>query len=79
MKIFLYSFTRTRPPHQILNVCYNPDAPSALDFFMYARVSILLYSANPDAQTAPDSVAYLIIDYSPIRVYSVGVLADSYG
>ena len=43
--VLMYSFTRTRPPHQILNLFYNPDAPSALDFLcilMYLFFCILI-------------------------------------
>ena len=41
----MYSLTRTRSPHQIFNVFFYPDAPSALDFLcisMYLLLCILL-------------------------------------
>ena len=69
----MYSFTRTRPPHQIFNVLFYPDAPSAPDlncillpgralrtgFFMYSCVFILMYSFTRTRH--PHQICYVFL------------------
>ena len=51
----MYSFTRTRPPHQVFNVFFYPDAPSSSDSLCIKNVF-----CYPDAPAAPDSFCILM-------------------